>query len=347
MSKPRKISYGFMAILLLLVASMHLATPLLTVLFSLFALHIFNFGNRKFLASGLFICLCTAVLLGLVYFLNQVYYTTPLILNDLIPKVMQYAKEYDLKIPFEDVDSFKEWVTAGLLREAGLVGTGLEKILRQAAMVIIGIVVAISLFANAAIIIDKEDHSPNNLYSLSAEEIGNRFKTFYKSFATVMGAQIIISAVNTMATAVFLMTAKLPYTGLLVVVTFLCGLLPILGNIMSNTIIISVALTVSPGTAIAALVFLVVIHKLEYFLNSQIIGHRIRNPMWMTLLALVIGERLMGVAGMIMAPVILHYVKSEASKVRVVKKKKAETAEEEDETMDVDQTLHLTPGDVK
>jgi predicted PurR-regulated permease PerM len=347
MSKPRRISYAFMVIMLVLVASMHLATPLLTVLFSLFALHIFNFGNRKFLASGLFICLCTAVLLGLIYFANQVYFTGPLILDKLIPKIMEYAKDYKITIPFDDVDTFKAWFKTGIQAEVGLVGAGLEKILRQGAMLVIGIVVAISLFANAAIVIDKEDHSPNNLYSLSAEEIGNRFITFYKSFATVMGAQIVISAVNTVLTAIFLMTAQLPYTGLLVVVTFLCGLLPILGNIISNTIIISVALTVTPGTATAALAFLIVVHKLEYFLNSQIIGHRIRNPMWMTLLALVIGERLMGIAGMIMAPVILHYVKSEASKVRVVKKKKAETAAEDDETMDVDQTLHLTPDDVK
>jgi predicted PurR-regulated permease PerM len=91
---------------------------------------------------------------------------------------------------------------------------------------------------------------------------------------------------------------------------------------MSNVIILSVALTVSPTTALAALIFLVVIHKMEYFLNSQIIGKRIRNPMWLTLLALVVGERLMGIAGMILAPVILHYIKSEASKVRVVKRKR-------------------------
>lgn len=336
-----------MAMMLILVASMQLATPLLTVLFSLFALHIFHFDNRKFLAAGLFICLCTAVLLGFIYFVNQVYYTTPLILDKLVPKIMEYSKTYQITMPFENVDTFTEWVKHGLYAEVGLLGAGLEKILRQGAMVLIGIVVAISLFANSAIIIDKEDYSPNNLYSLSAGEIGDRFITFYKSFATVMGAQIIISSVNTVLTAIFLLSVQLPYTGLLVVVTFLCGLLPILGNIMSNTIIICVALTVSPGTAGAALAFLVVIHKFEYFLNSKIIGHRIRNPMWMTLLALVIGERLMGIAGMIMAPIILHYVKTEASKVRIGKKKKrAEVAEEEDETMDIDQTLHVTPKDV-
>ena len=98
----------------------------------------------------------------------------------------------------------------------------------------------------------------------------------------------------------------------------LFGLLPILGNLMSNTLIVSVGFTLSPNTALASLIFLVVIHKLEYFLNSKIIGHRIQNPMWLTLLGLVLGERLMGVPGMILAPVVFHYIKVEASQTRVV-----------------------------
>jgi predicted PurR-regulated permease PerM len=62
---------------------------------------------------------------------------------------------------------------------------------------------------------------------------------------------------------------------------------------------------------------LVIIHKFEYFLNSKIIGQRIRNPLWLTLLGLVIGERLMGISGIILAPVILHYLKTEASSIEV------------------------------
>ncbi|MBG85727.1 MAG: hypothetical protein CMO80_02365 [Verrucomicrobiales bacterium] len=330
MSKPRKFSYAFMALMLVVVASMHLATPLLTVLFCMFALHLFNFGNRKFLASGLLVCLCTAILMGLAYFFNQAVLTTPLILDKLLPVVMEAAEKHNVALPFDSVEGFKDVAIDTLVQQLGLVGSSVEKFLRQAAMVVIGIVVAISLFANSSIVVDNEFRgSQNNLYNMTAEEIGARFRTFYKSFATVMGAQIIISAINTFFTALFIMGAAMPYASLLFMVTFLCGLLPILGNIMSNTIIISVALTLSPMKALAALVFLIVIHKLEYFLNSQIIGKRIRNPMWLTLLALVVGERLMGIAGMILAPVVLHYVKSEASKVRVVRRSKGDDGEED------------------
>ena len=76
-----------------------------------------------------------------------------------------------------------------------------------------------------------------------------------------------------------------------------------------------VAFTVSPKLAIWALVFLVTIHKLEYLLNSKIIGDRIKNPVWLTLIGLIVGERLMGISGMILAPVLLHYLRVEASQI--------------------------------
>jgi predicted PurR-regulated permease PerM len=141
-----------------------------------------------------------------------------------------------------------------------------------------------------------------------------RFEIFFVSFNKVIGAQIIISAINTVLTAIFLIWNGFPYTVVIIGLTFLCGLLPIIGNIMSNTLIVGVGFTISPNMALWSLIFLVVIHKLEYFLNSKIIGDRIKNPMWLTLIGIVLGEKLMGIPGMVLAPVVLHYIKVEASK---------------------------------
>jgi predicted PurR-regulated permease PerM len=99
----------------------------------------------------------------------------------------------------------------------------------------------------------------------------------------------------------------------------------VVGNLISNAVIVCIAFTLSPKTALAALVFLVVIHKFEYFLNSKIIGDRIKNPIWLTLVGLILGEKLMGLPGMVLAPVVLHYVKVEASRIRAI----AETRPEE------------------
>jgi len=147
-----------------------------------------------------------------------------------------------------------------------------------------------------------------------------RFKTFYESFSTVMGAQIVISAINTVLTGIFVLAVHMPYAWVVIGATFFCGLLPILGNVLSNTIVVGIGITVSPKMAIISLVFLIVIHKLEYFLNSKIVGDRIRNPFWLTLLGLILGERLMGIPGMILAPVVLNYIKVEASRLKAAEK---------------------------
>src|SRR5207237_10296046 len=96
--------------------------------------------------------------------------------------------------------------------------------------------------------------------------------------------------------------------------TLLMGLPPIVGILITNASIFCIAVTMSPRLAIVALIFLVAVHKLHYFLNSKIIGNMIKNPVWLTLLALIIGERFMGIPGMILAPVVLNYIKVEASK---------------------------------
>ena len=226
-----------------------------------------------------------------------------------------------MQLPFTDYDSLKDLAFDAVKSQVqylGSVAHFAKGATTQFVFLVVGCVVAISVFFNARLELDRDAHAvQNNLYSLCCEEIAARFETFYRSFATVMGAQLIISAINTVLTTIFVVAVGLPYAVVVIGVTFLCGLLPVIGNLISNTIIVGIGFTLSPKMALAALVFLVAVHKLEYFLNSKIIGHRIRNPLWLTLLGLVLGERLMGIPGMILAPVVLNYLKLEAAKIRV------------------------------
>ena len=53
----------------------------------------------------------------------------------------------------------------------------------------------------------REKHAVrNNLYSLCCDQIAERFRLLYQSFATVIGAQIVISVINTVLTAIFVPT---------------------------------------------------------------------------------------------------------------------------------------------
>ena len=325
MTTPARISYGVLVVTLVLGGVLHLSAPLLAVLFSYFALRqLLLLTKRKWLALVLFILIALGIAFCAVYFTRAALAALPEVAEHSIPSASAWAQARQIELPFTDFESLKALIIDSAKEEAHY----LRNVIRLAGsttttvlFLLIGIVVAISLFFNSQLDLYRETHkTKNNLYSVLADEIATRFRDFYQSFATVMGAQITISLINTLLTAIFVLLFRLPNGALVIAITFLCGLLPIVGNLVSNTIIVCLAFTISLNIALVALIFLIAIHKLEYFLNSKIIGDRIRNPVWLTLVALIIGERLMGIPGMVLAPVVLNYLRMELLKIELPEK---------------------------
>jgi predicted PurR-regulated permease PerM len=313
-SQQKRISYVIMAVALVLIGWLHLGTLALTSLFGYFALRVFSFGRSRLLAMTIYLIAVLGIGVGLAYFSRQAYVTLPKIADSAIPAVVSYAEKQNIELPFTDYDSLKTVAVGEAKDDIAAIGRQARAAAFQFVLLIAGLVVAASLFLSGSLGTDPDlQTARDSLYATVVRELGVRSRTFFHSFTKVIGAQIIISSINTVLTAVFVIWNGFPYATVLVVLTFLCGLVPIVGNIVSNTLIVGVGFTLSPRMALAALIFLVVIHKLEYFLNSKIIGDRIRSPMWLTLIGLVLGEKLMGIPGMILAPVVLHYIKVEAS----------------------------------
>ena len=304
--------------ILLLVGFLHLGTPLLAAMMSFFILQKLHRADRKWVAILLFALLVLGCGFGLARFTRQAVLAVPTVADKAIPSIIDYAEKRGVELPFTDWESLKALAMDEAKSQAQFLSGFANRASRELVLLVLGLIVAVSLFLNSKLDLDHGTHAiRNNLYSLTAEEIVTRFGLFYKSFTVVMGAQIIISSINTALTSIFVISVGLPHAAVMVGVTFLCGLVPVVGNIISNAIITAIAFTVSPRMALVALGFLVVIHKLEYFLNSKIIGDRIRNPVWLTLLGLILGEKLMGIPGMILAPVILNYIKVEATQIEM------------------------------
>ena len=322
MSASTRVSYGVLAFTIVLAGFLHLGAPLLVVLFSYFALRqLYYLTKRKWLALVLFLVVVTGIAAAAVHFTRAAIIALPDVAETSIPSASAWAQRRQIELPFTDFESLRTVVIDALKEEAHYLQDVAQFARRTGAALvfsILGIVAAVSLFLKTGLDPYRGTHAvKNNLYSISCDEVSTRFRDFYRSFATVMGAQITVSLINTALTGLFVVVVRMPHAPLLIAITFLCGLVPIIGNLVSNTIIVFVALTVSLKLAIGALVFLVLIHKLEYFLNSKIIGSRIRNPVWLTLIALIIGERLMGIPGLILAPVVLNYLRVEMLKVEV------------------------------
>lgn len=157
-----------------------------------------------------------------------------------------------------------------------------------------------------------------------AAALFERLSLLVKAFRNIVFAQIKISLLNTIFTGIFLAVVMplfdvhLPLTKTLIVLTFLLGLLPVIGNLMSNTLITIVGLSLSIWVAAAALGYLIVIHKVEYFLNARIVGGQISAKAWELLLAMLVFEAAFGLPGVVAGPIYYAYLKSELKRAELV-----------------------------
>lgn len=237
-------------------------------------------------------------------------------LADIIEASRQQLPEWLSAYLPEGVDALRELVTEWLrdhAAEAKGVGQEVGHILIQLILgMIIGSMVALQ---------DTTGESNNRPFAVAMTE---RVANMGLMFRKIVFAQVYISSINTAFTAIYLLVVlpllgvHLPLTKSMIAITFLAGLIPVVGNIVSNTVIVIVALSYSLPIAIGSLVFMIVIHKLEYFLNARIIGSQINARAWEMLTAILIMETLFGLPGVVAAPVFYAYLKKELTDRQLV-----------------------------
>ena len=219
--------------------------------------------------------------------------------RQFIPEVMTDAEDFKTAVA--------TWLKthAMTIRASGVwLGIGLVHM-------IMGSLLAILVFFRHVTQHDQANRGP------LARHLVDKVDRFAHAFGRVAMAQIKISAVNTVLTGLYLLVVlplfgiRVPFATTLVVITFLCGLIPVLGNLISNTVITILSMGVSIGTAVASLTFLVVIHKLEYLINSRIVGGETDSQAWEILLAILVGEAAFGVGGIVLAPIVYAFIKRE------------------------------------
>ena len=263
--------------------------------------------------------LITALVIATIAFLNSEH-GNPTVLFERVgplldraraqlpPGVVQYLPANPDDIRASVIDWLKD-------HTAQLQGAG-KQLVRIVVQVIIGIVIG------AMVALHKARNLPPRGPLVTALTL--RSTNLVVSFHDVVFAQVKISAVNTVLTGIFLLVVLplfgvyLPLAKTLVVATFVVGLLPVIGNLISNTLIFVMGLSISLWVAVAALAYLVVIHKLEYFLNARIIGTQIRARAWELLIAMLVMEAVFGAPGLIAAPIYYAYLKRELEAERLI-----------------------------
>src|SRR5688572_3297612 len=182
--KPLQIRYlGYWLVFLMLVMAgwLELATPLLAVLFSFFTLTKLRMGRNKVVPAIIFIALVLGISYLFGYFIKQAVDALPNVLEESFPKVVSYAKSHGW-IEEDSVQTLHDLKSAGLdwlKAQLGYLGNFAKIATKEFAFLIIGIVVAISLFFNSQIDLDRGKHPLRNiLYSFASDEILTGFRAF-------------------------------------------------------------------------------------------------------------------------------------------------------------------------
>ena len=248
MQRSVAISYGVFALLLILVAALGLGTPFIAAMFCYLALRKFAFAGRRWVALTLFFILLAAVFVGFAVFIQKGVKVFPEIAEESIPRVVKFAEQHNIEPPFTDMESAKA-VAMDAVRDAfGQLSKYVRVATKEFVFLLIGIVLAVGIFLNP----DFESahgmarraaghvfvlHSPDQrALRFLLHQLRNGHRRADHHLCHQHAANL----------ASFFSFPACVTPRVVIVLTFLCGLLPIVGNIISNTIIVCIAFIASP-----------------------------------------------------------------------------------------------------
>ena len=155
-----------------------------------------------------------------------------------------------------DADGLQSNIVAWLKEHLAAVQTFGQEGTRIVVRIVIGMVIG-------ALIALRQADPPRD-YRPLAQALANRATRFGEAFRLVVFAQVRIAAVNAALTAFYLaivlplLGIQLPLVKTMIAVTFVAGLIPVFGNLISNVVVVIVSLSVSPFVALGSLVYLIV-----------------------------------------------------------------------------------------
>ena len=124
--------------------------------------------------------------------------------------------------------------------------------------------------------------------------------SFAKMYSFITGQlteAVILGSLCTIGMIIF----RLPYAGMIGVLTGFCALIPIFGAFIGGAVGALLIFTVSPIKALTCVIFLVILQQIEgNFIYPKVVGSSVGLPAMWTLFAITIGGALMGLIGMML-----------------------------------------------
>ena len=131
------------------------------------------------------------------------------------------------------------------------------------------------------------------------------------AFKNIIEVQIIVATLNTLIISIlalgfYLYGEILPFWYIIIPITFILSLIPVIGNIMINVVLLLSTIQISLIAAIVGISIFLFAHKLELIVIGKKIKEKIDVSFILVLISMLIGELLFNsMAGMLLGMVIM------------------------------------------
>ena len=278
------------------------------------------FLPKAVLFSVLYILVILGIILITYKVIPMMLKNLPELSNQLQVEIVKELKAANQKwnLPaYVDVDELKGSILKASTGILQFLATSLTPLYKGFIQFVFALAINLFLYFESEKVEQTFTRDPDSLMTFLFKFVQMRLRIFYVYFRRVMGGQVIIAFINTLISSIVIYGLELRHPFLMVFVVFFCGLFPVVGNLMSNSVLtINAFVAAGMWGTIICLVLLVGIHKLEYFLNSRIIGGIVHIPMAISLGALIFCEVLLGIPGLILAIPLMLFIRHEFEHLR-------------------------------
>jgi predicted PurR-regulated permease PerM len=136
------------------------------------------------------------------------------------------------------------------------------------------------------------------------------FEHLAESVSLTVQLQLVVAACNAVLTLPVLLLIGVPHVPALMVLIFVSGLIPVVGNLISGAVLVVLAYQVKGWLGVSLFVGLTfVLHKIEsYYLNPRLTARHVALPGFVLILSLLAWEHLLGFAGLFVSFPFLYLV---------------------------------------
>ncbi len=278
------------------------------------------FVPKAVLFSVLYILVIWAIIMITYKVVPMMLKHLPELSNQLQVQIVKELKEASQKwdLPaYVDVDELRRSILKASTGILQFLATSLTPLYKGVIQFVFALAINLFFYLESEKVEQAFTRNPDSLLTFLFKFVQMRLKIFYVYFRWVMGGQVIIALINTLISSVVIFGLDLRHPFLMVFVVFFCGLFPVVGNLMSNSVLtINAFVATGMWGTLICLILLVGVHKLEYILNSKIIGGIVHLPMAVSLGALIFCEVLLGIPGLILAIPLALFVRHEFEHIR-------------------------------